>query len=132
MGNLVNFQLDLKTNKLSLLSSKRRSKNFKLVLKNSKKNLNLSVLCVLRSRNNDLIFHANLKSSPSVSKKPVVKPLLKSNSTSDVKPKWPNSDVISKNLTSHMKPKSQLFARSKPIPTLKCRRPLTIFNVSSK
>merc|ERR1712154_308283 len=86
----------------------------------------------LRSRNSDLICPENLKSSPNDLKKLVVPPLLKSSSTNDEKPKWPNSDEIWKNPTWPTSLPPLLSERNKPTRLLNCPKPLTTFSESNK
>merc|ERR1712066_1195571 len=100
-------------NKPLSLNYKRKSRNFKPELKNSKKSSKLNVLPEPRSKNNAPNFPENSKNSPKDLKKLVVQLLLKLNSTNAVKLKWPNLDAILKNLTWPMSRLSPLFVKSK-------------------
>merc|ERR1712244_53706 len=96
-------------------NSRRKSKNFKPELKNSKKNLKPNELPELRSKNNDLNGLENSKSSPNDLKKLVEPPLNKSNSTSDERLRWLSFDEISKNPTWPTNPLFPISERNRPI-----------------
>merc|ERR1711879_762748 len=113
-------------------NSRRKSKNFRLELMNSKKNLKPNELPELRSKNNDLNCPENLKNSLNDLKKLVVPPLNKLNSTNDEKLRWLNFDEISKNPTWPTNPLFPTFERNKPIRSPNCLKPLITFNESNK
>merc|ERR1712154_266560 len=111
---------------------RRKSRSSRPESKNSKRNWKPNELPELRSKNNDLNSPENSKSSPNDLKKLVAPPPLRSSSTNDEKPKWPNSDETWKNPTWLTNPPPLLFERSKPTRLLNCPKPSTTFSESNK
>merc|ERR1711879_267898 len=97
------------------LNSRRKSRNFRPELKNSKRNLKPNELPELRSKNNDLNCPENLK-----------------NSLNDVKLRWLNFDEISKNPTWPTNPLFPTSERNKRIRSPNCLKLLITFNESNK
>merc|ERR1712066_350098 len=115
-----------------LLNFKRKSRNFKPELKSSKKNSKPNVLPEPRLKNNALNFPENSKNSLKDLKKLAVLLLPKLNSTNVVNPRWPNSDVTSKNPTWLTNPPFLLFARNKPTESANFLNLLITFNALNK
>merc|ERR1712066_1209502 len=111
---------------------RRKSRNFKPELKNSRKNLKQNELPELRPKNNDLNSPENLKNFPNDLKKLVVPPPLRLSSTNDEKPKWQNSDETWKNPTWPTNLLLLLFERSRPTRLPNCLKPLTTSSESNK
>merc|ERR1711941_57470 len=111
---------------------KRKSRNFRPELKNSKRSLKPNELPELRSKNNDLNCLENSKSSLNDSKKLVVPPLNKSNLTNDEKLRWLNFDETSKNPTWPTNPLFPPSERNRLTRSLNCLKPLITFNESNK
>merc|ERR1711981_1398181 len=97
-----------------------------------KKNLKLNVLLVLKLKNNVVNFLENLKNFQKDLKKLVVLLLLKLNFPKDVKLKWPNLDVILKNLILPMNLLSQVFVRNKLIKLVNFLKALITSNALNK
>merc|ERR1711990_1101717 len=120
-----------KTNKASLLNSAKRSRNFMLVLKNSKKNLKPNVLPAQSQKKPDLTSVVNSKNSPSVLKKATFKLRLKLKSTRDVKPNFSSFNAILKSTPSLTKLTCLLSVRSTLTLLLNFPNLSKIFNVSN-
>merc|ERR1711931_298803 len=102
---MVNLTPNSKMNKLLLVNFKRKSRNFKVALKN----LKLNVVLGLDLKRPAVMSLVKSKNCPNALKKLLQTLRLKLKSQRDVKVKWPRSEEILKN------PPFPISERSKPI-----------------